>query len=63
MSDYSGYRSERIGKQELSGSAVERIESATDTNTSSKVDNERWYLRLLRYRKRLDRLHERVFAD
>jgi hypothetical protein len=63
MTGFSGYRSENVGKQELSGSAVERIESATDTNSSAKVDNEQWYSRLLRFRKRLDRLHERVFAD
>jgi hypothetical protein len=63
MADGNGYRSEHVGRQDLQGSAVDRIAASTDTNNGVQVDNDKWYSRLIKYRKKLDALHERVFAD
>ena len=63
MKDGNGYRSEHIGRQSLQGSGLDDIAAAADTNSGVKVDNETWYARLIKYRRKLDALHERVFAN
>lgn len=63
MTDGNGYRSEHVGRQTVQGPAVDWIAAATDTNSGVHVDNEKWYSRLIKYRKKLDALHERVFPD
>jgi hypothetical protein len=63
MADGNGYRSKHIGRQDLEGPAMERIAAAKDTNTGVKVDNEKWYAALVKYRALLDRIHERLIKD
>jgi hypothetical protein len=63
MADAGGYRSKYIGRQDVQGPAMERIAIAKDTNTAAKVDNEKWYAALLKYRALLDRIHERLLKD
>ncbi len=52
-----------IGRQQLKGPAIDSIANATDTNSAAQVDNDKWYAALIKYRARLDRLHERLFKD
>jgi hypothetical protein len=63
MADIRPYKSNFIGRQDMQGQAVERIAAATDTNAAAKVDNEKWYAALLKYRALLDRIHDRVLKD
>jgi|RhiMethySRZTD1v2_1073278.scaffolds.fasta_scaffold00409_50 hypothetical protein len=63
MAEGKGYASANIGRQELRGSAIDRIAAATDTNTASKVDNKKWYAAIVKNRSRLDKLHERLLSD
>jgi hypothetical protein len=63
MADIRPYKSNFIGRQDMLGPAVERIAAATDTNSAARVDNEKWYAALLKYRALLDRVHDRVLKD
>jgi hypothetical protein len=59
----AGYRSQNLGRQDLSGTAIERIANATDNNNAEKIDNVKWWQALLKNRLRMDKIHERLFQD
>ena len=59
----TGYKSELIGRQDLKGPAIDRIDNACDTNAAAKVNNKKWYESILKNRSRLDRRHERLLKD
>ena len=63
MTKADAYRSAYIGRQNVQGPAVEKIANAPDTNAASKVDNEKWYAALMKYRAILDKIHERLLKD
>ena len=59
----SGYISANIGRQVLSGPAVDSIRNATDINSAPRIDNDQWQAALTKNRELMDRIHDSLFAE
>jgi hypothetical protein len=63
MNVENGYVSNNFGRQELTGPAIDALEGAIDTNSAPRIDNDKWFAVLVQHRKRMDRLHRKIFKS